>query len=90
MHHSDQPLPEKELLGATGRFPEGKLTVDDRGEIAFSVTHVPGKVVLEFGGAASWIGFTPAQAEALAQMLVNHAIAVRLDQAASAATSVQG
>ena len=82
MHHSDQCLKtsRKEPLGATGRFPGGKLTVDDRGEIAFSVAHVPGKVVLEFGGACSWIGLTPAQAEALAQMLVNNAMAVRLDQ----------
>ncbi len=84
MHHSDQPLPSellaamKEGLGATGTFPLGKLTESDEGEIAFRVAHRSGKVILDLGPKpVAWIGLTPEQADALADILRQHAAASR-------------
>lgn len=33
----------KSALGATGKFPDGKLNKDDEGEIAIGITHSKGK-----------------------------------------------
>jgi hypothetical protein len=35
-------------IGATGEFPQGKLTASDKGELGFRVFHLPGKIVVEF------------------------------------------
>ena len=87
-HHSSQEIPEdliaaiteiqpkgfrEEFLGPTGRFPEGKLTKTDEGEIQIGLTHKDGKVVLAFGKAITWIGFTPRQADDIADALRSHA-----------------
>ncbi len=63
----------KELLGATQRFPEGKLAEGDKGEIMFAVGHEHGKVMLEFGKAVAWIHMTTDQAQALAMTIYDHA-----------------
>lgn len=60
-------------LGATGEFPDGKLTPDDEGGLQFSIGHRNGKVVLDFGTPAVWIGMEPQQAVELAQSLFDHA-----------------
>lgn len=80
MHHSsDVPAgalsPElKELfedgqLGATGRFPEGKIHDSDEGEISFGVGVKDGKIVIEFGKPVAWLGMHPSQAIELGTML---------------------
>ncbi len=84
MHHSNNPddfsqdirdaYGEDVKLGATGRFPEGKLTESDEGEIAFGITHKKGKVVLSFGKPVAWIGLGPAQATELAGLIRKHAL----------------
>ena len=61
-----------EKLGATGRFPEGKLTDQDEGEIMFRIGHLNGKVVLDFGQQVAWVGMSPDQAKDLARMLMKH------------------
>lgn len=81
MHHSPQG-PSEEFrkafgLGATGKFPEGKLTPADEGEIKLAIGHKGGKVVIDFGTQVVWIGFTPNQAEEIAQTLLKHADAAR-------------
>ena len=79
MHHSNQQLDElmsdqlKKQLGATGKFPGGKLVPHDEGEIAFAVTHKSGKVIIEFGTEVHWVGMTPDQAKGLAESLIKHA-----------------
>lgn len=89
MHHSDEVNPPelqrifsdiKRRFGATGRFPEGKLTEHDEGEIAFGVTHDPatGKVVMAFGKPVAWIGMSAAQARALGRSLFAHAADARI------------
>lgn len=67
-NHSEAPLPEG-FLGATGRFPQGKLTTKDEGEIQFAIGEKDGKVILDFGKATAWIGFEPEQALQIAKIL---------------------
>jgi len=60
-------------FGATGEFPEGKITDDDEGEIQFGVTTKDEKVVLNFGKPVAWFGMTRDQAEKLGRLLINRA-----------------
>ncbi len=64
---------EKGQFGATGNFPDGKLTTDDEGEIQIGITQVDGRVVMNFGKAITWIGFTKEQALQIADSLIKHA-----------------
>lgn len=59
--------------GATGEFPEGKLTKQDEGAIQFAVGSKDGKVVIDFGTPVHWLGMTPQQAADLASSLLNKA-----------------
>jgi len=63
----------QEEIGATGEFPEGKISEHDEGEIAFAIGHRFGKVLIEFGKPVAWVGMTPQQAIALANALISHA-----------------
>lgn len=78
-HYSDPNLvPDgfikslKEQLGATGRYPEGKLSKHDEGEIAFAVAADPkhGKVLIDFGKPVAFLGMNADQAIALGEMLI--------------------
>lgn len=51
-------------LGATGNFPDGKLTSNDEGEIALGVTAYHGKVIVNFGKPVVSLGMSPEQARA--------------------------
>lgn len=83
MHHTpkphDQELIEKlskEIdanVGPTGKFPEGKLTSLDEGEVQYGVAHTDGKVIVRFGTPIGWLGMSPDQAEELAACLIEHA-----------------
>jgi hypothetical protein len=64
-------------LGATGRYPLGKMVNDDEGELRLGVAHTPEKVVLNFGKPVAWIGFDADQADEIAKLLHEHAAAVR-------------
>jgi hypothetical protein len=72
-------LDPRELLrqqfGATGRFPMGKLTETDEGEIAFGVAadKKTGKVIINFGKPTAWLGMDREQALALAESLKSKA-----------------
>lgn len=59
-------------LGATGQFPQGKLSDDDEGELKLAVAFDPvdGIVKLAFGKPIAWIGLPPAEAVQLAKMLM--------------------
>lgn len=63
----------KSELGATGKFPDGKLCEHDEGEITFAIGHREGQVVLDFGKPVAWVGMSPQQAIALAASLTQHA-----------------
>lgn len=60
-------------LGATGVFPEGKLSPDDEGGIQFAIGVRDGKVCLDFGKPVSWLGMNPEDALKLAGSLIEKA-----------------
>jgi hypothetical protein len=60
-------------LGATDKFPEGKLNQDDQGELQFVIGHSEGNVVIDFGKQVQWLALPPTKAEELASVLVIHA-----------------
>ena len=60
-------------LGPTDRFPEGKLSESDEGELQFAVGVEKGKVVIHFGEPTMWIGLTPQQAADLAASIIQKA-----------------
>lgn len=73
LFHSDEVCPNcsKRLkpagrLGATGKFPDGKMDPTDEGELQFAVCVKDGKVIFEFGKPVAWVGFTPEQARGIA------------------------
>jgi hypothetical protein len=87
-HHSTEPFDEtienlfsdeckRMKLGPTGKFPLGKLTETDEGEILMGVAVHDQKVVLNFGTPVAWIGFTSDQAHSIADLLRDKALEVR-------------
>ena len=60
-------------LGATGKFPEGKLGADDEGEIQFAIGEQNGLVAIDFGKPVQWIAMKPQQAADLASLLLSRA-----------------
>lgn len=60
-------------LGATGRFPLGKITSSDEGEIKLAVGAKEGNVIIDFGTQVVWVGFTPTQARLIAESLIERA-----------------
>jgi len=79
MHHGDgmdevlRKMAEGAQLGATGRFPGGKLGESDEGEIRLVVGVVEGKVVVNFGKPVAWLGMEREEAMGLARGLIKHA-----------------
>ena len=67
-------------LGATGRFPQGKLSSDDQGELRMAVVADPihKKVVISFGKEITWIGFDMAQAAELGELLIEKSKQLRM------------
>lgn len=60
-------------FGTTGRFPEGRLTEDDEGEIRFGVAVTQGKVLIDFGKPTHSLGLNPQQARELGESLLSGA-----------------
>lgn len=69
-------LSDSVFRGATGDFPEGKLTRSDEGAIHFTVGAKNDKVILQFGTPVAWVGMTPEMAVDLGEMLIQKAAAV--------------
>ena len=64
----------KEIIGATGRFPHGKISKDDEGEIAMAVGSDPsrGVVFIDFGESVQWFGMTAKEVDGLCELLQQH------------------
>ena len=62
-------------LGATERFPYGKISEHDEGELRFALAtdHGNGIVRIEFGKPVAWLGLPSGVARQLAAMLVEKA-----------------
>lgn len=56
-------------LGATGRFPEGKIREDDEGELRAAIGVNNGQVVIDFGKSVAWLSLPPDAARNLALTL---------------------
>jgi hypothetical protein len=64
---------QKKEFGATGQFPEEKLTQNDEGEIQFGVSTYKHEVIINFGTPVKWIGFNKELAHKLADSIHRHA-----------------
>lgn len=90
MHHSSDERDRERIrrvmrelgqpLGATGQFPQGKLTPKDEGELRLGIGTTDDKIVMDFGKATAWIGFDAEQALALADTLRARANALLLSK----------
>lgn len=63
----------EEALGATGQFPDGKLTEKDEGELRLAIAAVDGKVVMTFGTPVAWVGMDPDQAQIVGEAFLKKA-----------------
>jgi len=63
---------DKPKLGATGRYPQGKLSPDDEGELAIAVAWDPYANMLrvEFGKPVAWLALSAERAAVLASMIL--------------------
>lgn len=68
-----KPADEEPPLGATGKFPNGKLSENDEGELQFAVFKKDDTVIIEFGKPVKTLGLTPDQAIQIAKALCKHA-----------------
>jgi len=85
-HHSsrgpfhDEPPEEfdkmRDMLGPTGKFPQGKLGPHDEGEFRYRIGIVDGKVVVDFGKPVHSIGLDRSTARELAKFLLTKAAQV--------------
>ena len=90
MHHSDKSFPldidpkgtpnnigkifQNSLLGATGKFPEGKINDTDQGEIMCAIGIEKNKVLFSFvAKPIAWIAFSKEQAILIAESLTKFA-----------------
>ena len=65
-----------EFLGASKpKFPNGRLSEEDEGELAFAIAtdRAKGVVVVRFTKPVDWIGLDKQSALALANMIIEHA-----------------
>ena len=60
-------------FGPTGKFPLGKLTDDDEGELRIGITTSKGNVVIDFGKNITWIGMPPEQAIQFGELIIKRA-----------------
>jgi len=52
-------------LGKTGKFPDGKISESDDGELRFATSVINGILIIDFGEPVAWIGLDKNQAEEL-------------------------
>ncbi len=62
-------------LGATGRYPQGKVDAEDDGEIrmALAADHRASIIRIEFGTPTAWLGLPATEARQLAALLIEKA-----------------
>ncbi len=63
------------VLGATGEFPDGKISDDDEGELRLAVTgdQRTGNVIIDFGKPVVWMALPAEQAVGLAEVIAKQA-----------------
>jgi hypothetical protein len=80
-NHSEIPIDFRlrEKLAPTRQRVPGALTSSDRGEGTFGIANDPEsrRVILDFESPVTWVGFDYDHAMALADLLIQHANALR-------------
>jgi len=84
-HHASELRDEmlqqalRDSLGATGKFPRGKITRLDEGQIKFAIAadHATNTVLINFGKAVAWLGMTADEAIEIANALRDKAIEIK-------------
>ncbi len=71
----------RKLAGPTGKFPEGIIRPDDKGElqIAISDPDSQGNIHVEFGTAVAWFAMPRGQIVNLARLLLRKAGAKKVE-----------
>jgi hypothetical protein len=64
-------------LGATGEFPEGKISPHDEGALNLAIGHDAKRVYVNFGTPVMSLGMGPEQALNLAALIVQHAMEIK-------------
>lgn len=62
-------------IGPTGKYPDGKISPSDEGELKIAISHSAQKqvVLIRFGIPVDWIGVRAPEARHLAQLLLSRA-----------------
>ena len=60
-------------LGATGTYPQGKLTEDDEGAVRMAIGIVDNKVMIDFGTMLQWVAMSREEAIEFAGMIIEKA-----------------
>lgn len=68
---------QKQPLGATGNYPDGKLTENDEGELAFEIGNLNNRVVINFHKPVKSLGMTKQQALDLANCIIGQAASLK-------------
>lgn len=80
MSEFTKELEDKVGLGATGKFPKGKIKEEDEGELAFAITSHKGRVVMDFGKPVQWLAVEPEMAVEIANSLIKYAAEVKKEE----------
>ena len=64
-------------IGPTGAFPRGKLSPDDKGELAVAISTMGEYVRIDFGTPVDWVCLPPDQALAFASTIAAKARAMK-------------
>jgi hypothetical protein len=65
---------ERRKLGATGKFPQGRIDKMDEGELRLAIGIAPdGMIRIEFGKPVAWLALSADDARNLAALLTKHA-----------------
>ena len=59
-------------VGATGKFPQGKIDPDDEGELRVAITREGDNVILNFGKPVAWLALPKDQVRGLISLLMKH------------------
>lgn len=65
------------VAGPTGKFPDGKISPEDEGELQIAISHDQDNVLVQFGKPTAWLGLPRDHAIQLAKLILEHAIQLR-------------
>jgi len=69
-------LGDENTFGPTGKYPRGKISDDDEGELKMRVSRAKGNVVISFGTSVKWLAMPSSQAKQFAAKIIRQADAL--------------